>query len=46
MEKGSGFEASRFEVWGDAPASGSSYAIQTSGLKRAMELMPILNGAS
>lgn len=47
MEKGSGFD-SRFEVWGDAPASEaaysdassseSAYRIQSSGLKRVMDI--------
>jgi exopolysaccharide production protein ExoY len=38
MEKGSGLEAGRFEVWGDAPAAGSTYRVQTSGLKRVMDV--------
>ncbi|MEY2758804.1 MAG: hypothetical protein RIR33_2582 [Pseudomonadota bacterium] len=38
MEKGGGLNAGRFDVWGDAPPAGTSYRVQTSGLKRAMDV--------
>jgi exopolysaccharide production protein ExoY len=38
MEKGSGYDAGRFEVWSQALASTHSYPIQSSILKRVMDL--------
>lgn len=49
MDKGSGVNATQYEVWGDAtvagPESVASYRVQTSALKRAMDLavaIPVL----
>lgn len=39
MDDGGGLEAGRFEVWSDAPIAGPSYRVQTSGLKRAMDVL-------
>ena len=39
MDDGGGLEAGRFEVWSDAPVAGPSYRVQTSGLKRAMDVL-------
>lgn len=39
MDKGSGFDAGRFEVWSEAPVARTSYRVQTSGLKRLMDVL-------
>lgn len=39
MEKGSGLDAGRFEVWSEAPVPKASYRVQTSGLKRLMDVV-------
>lgn len=38
MDKGTGAEAGRFGIWSGADASATSYRIQSSSLKRAMDL--------
>lgn len=38
MEKGSGIDASRFEAWNALPVSHTSYRVQTSSLKRVMDV--------
>lgn len=39
MDDGGGLKAGRFEVWSDAPVGESSYPVQTSGLKRLMDVL-------
>ena len=38
MDDGGRLDAGRFEVWSEAPAAGPCYRVQTSGLKRLMDV--------
>jgi Undecaprenyl-phosphate galactose phosphotransferase WbaP len=39
MDKGSGADAGRFELWDGVPSARETYAVHSSGLKRAMDLV-------
>lgn len=39
MDDGGHIDAGRFEVWSDAPIAGPSYRVQTSALKRLMDVL-------
>ncbi len=45
MDKGSGADAGRFDIWDDVPNSRATYAVHSSAVKRAMDLafaVPVL----
>lgn len=45
MDKGSGADAGRFDIWDDVPSTRATYAVHSSAVKRAMDLafaVPVL----